>query len=105
MEKPSTKCALLATLVARHRWGSPMDSETLLALSDVRSYEYSDAREVLDELRRTSYITSYRTRGRQLENGGFGTLANVLYDECNWRPFEIKLRLKHYEGWSDHDWA
>ncbi|SEP28039.1 hypothetical protein SAMN05216388_106216, partial [Halorientalis persicus] len=32
-------------------------------------------------------------------------LADVLYHECDWEPFEIKSRLKHYEGWENHNWA
>lgn len=82
-----------------------MDSETLLSFADVQSHEYFDAREILDELQRTSYVTSHGTRGVELETSDFGTLADVLYHECNWRPYEIKHRLKRYEGWTDHDWA
>jgi hypothetical protein len=51
------------------------------------------------------YITNRGNRGIELDNSEFGQLAEVLYDECEWEPFEIKSRLKHYEGWRNHDWA
>jgi hypothetical protein len=31
-----------------------------------------------------------------------------LHDRCSrdsWPIWEIKTKLKHYEGWDDHDWA
>jgi hypothetical protein len=105
MEKPSIKCALLGTLVSRHSWSSPIETEALLSASAIESHEYFEAREKLDELRRRPYLTSYGIRGIGLNNSHFGSLADVLYYECNWDPFEIKLRLRHYEGWSNHDWA
>lgn len=105
MEKPSIKCALLGTLIAKHRWGSPMDPEQLISYSPVESHDYFEAREKIEELRNTSYVTSHGVRGVELDNGAFGALANVLYYECNWEAYEIKLRLKHYEGWETHDWA
>lgn len=82
-----------------------MDPERLISYSDIETHEYFEAREKLSELRQATYITSYGVRGVELNNSAFGALANVLYYECNWEPFEIKLRPKHYEGWSDHDWA
>jgi hypothetical protein len=105
MEKPSIKCALLATLVAKHRWGSPMSADRLVSQSDVEVHEQFEAREVLDELRETSYLVSHASRGVELNNGSFDALADVLYHECDWEPFEVKLRLKHYEGWETHEWA
>jgi hypothetical protein len=105
MEKPSIKCALLATLVSSHGWGSVIDSERLISHSSIGTHEYFEAREKLDGLRRASYVTSYGVRGVGLNNNTFGALADVLYYECNWEPFEIELRLKHYEGWDDHEWA
>ena len=105
MEKPSIKCALLGTLVAKHGWGTPIETETLLSLSAVERHEYVEARETLAELQETPVLLGHGFRGVQLNNSAFGALANVLYYECNWKPFEIKLRLKHYEGWETHDWA
>jgi len=105
MLKPSVKCALLAAMVAEHRWGSPIVEENLLSISAIESNNYPLASEVFDELCSENYITSKGKRGIELNNSEFGALADVLYYECEWEPFEIKSRLKHYEGWEDHDWA
>ena len=105
MNKPTVKCALLGTLVANHRWGSPLEVDSLLSMSKISDHEYPKARETLERLKSSSYTRQCGKRGVKLVTAGFGTLADVLYYECNWEPFEIKLRLKHYEGWETHDWA
>jgi len=105
MRKPSMKCALLAAMVAKHRWGSPIDKDNLLAIAAIDTSDYAAAREVFEELRAESYITNKGTRGIELNNSKFGDLADFLYHECGWEPWQIKSRLKHYEGWDSHDWA
>lgn len=105
MRKPSVKCALLATMIAKHRWGTPIDEEALLSIAAIDTNDYPTASEVFDDLRSESYITSVGNRGIELNNSAFGALAEVLYDECGWEPYQIKSRLKHYEGWDDHGWA
>ena len=35
MEKPSVKCALLATMIAKHKWGTPITEDALLNLSAI----------------------------------------------------------------------
>lgn len=105
MRKPSVKCALLAAMVAKHRWGTPIDEENLLSIAAVDANDYPTTSEVFEKLRGESYITNCGKRGIELDNGEFGALADVLYYECGWEPFEIESRLKHYEGWDDHDWA
>lgn len=105
MRKPSVKCALLATMVAKHRWGSPIAEDQLLALSAIDANDYPTAREVFDDLRTAPYITNRGKRGIELDNSQFGELADVLYHDCEWEAFEIRSRLKHYEGWDTHDWA
>ena len=45
MEKPSVKCALLATMIAKHKWGTPISEEALLNLSAIDG-DYPTAREV-----------------------------------------------------------
>ena len=92
-------------MIAKHRWGSPIGEEQLLAIAAVDSAAYSEARTVFEELRAKPYITNCGSRGIELDNGEFGRLAEVLYHECGWEPFQTKSRLKHYEGWSQHDWA
>ena len=99
MRKPSVKCALLAAMIAEHRWGSHIVEEDLLSISAIESGDYPTASELFDELRSEDYITSEGNRGIVLNNSEFGALADVLYHECEWKPFEIRSRLKHYEGW------
>ena len=105
MRKPSVKCALLAAMVARHRWGSPIVEENLLSISAIEPNDYPTASDIFDELRSAPYITSRGNRGIELDNSSFGELADVLFRECGWEPYEIRLRLKHYEGWDQHEWA
>ena len=105
MRKPSVKCALLAAMIAKHRWGTPINEDNLLAIAAIDSNDYPAASEVFDELRSATYITNRGARGIELDNSSFGDLADVLYHECGWEAFEIRSRLKHYEGWDQHDWA
>ena len=105
MRKPSVKCALLAAMIAEHRWGSPTVEENLLSISAIEPDDYPTASELFDELRSQDYITSKGNRGIMLNNSEFGSLADVLYHECEWESFEIRSRLKHYEGWDQHEWA
>lgn len=41
----------------------------------------------------------------ELDTDSFGRLADALYHECEWNAFQVKSRLKHYEGWERHEWA
>lgn len=105
MQKPTVTCALLAAMVAKHRWGTPIDRDPLLAIAAIDQQEYPAARDCFDELRGAEYVTNRGSRGIELDNSAFGALADVLYYDCGWEPFEIRSRLKHYEGWENHDWA
>jgi hypothetical protein len=105
MRKPSVKCALLAAMIAKHRWGTPIDEESLLSIAALDSTDSPTASDVFEELRAEPYITSAGNRGIELNNSEFGALADVLYHECGWEPFQIRSRLKHYEGWDNHEWA
>lgn len=104
MQKPSVKCALLATMIAKHKWGTPITQEDLLSLSAIDG-DYPAAREVYNDLRSEPHITYRGDRGTELDKSNFDRLADVLYHECNWVKWEIDSRLKHYEGIEDHDWA
>jgi len=104
MQKPSVKCALLSTMIAKHRWGTPITKEDLLRLSAIGD-DYRIAREVYDELRSEPYMIYRGNRGIELNSSNFEALADVLYYECGWEKWEIESRLKHYEGIEDHDWA
>lgn len=105
MQKPTIRCALLAVLISKHRWGSPLPRDTVLDFADLDPQEYPAAREVYDELRSEPYINNYGPRGIELDNSNFDVLADLLYHECGWEPWVIDSRLKHYEGIDDHDWA
>jgi hypothetical protein len=105
MRKPTVKCALLAAMVAKHRWGSPIDEERLLAVSAIEKYRYLEAREVFSELRSEPFVRNAGKRGIELDNSAFGLLADFLYRECGWEPHQIRSRLKHYRGWDQHEWA
>lgn len=105
MHEPTVCCALLAAMVAKHRWGSPIDEDDLLAVAAIEPSEYPAARTTYDELRSKPYVVNRGKRGIELDDGAFGELADVLYHECGWEAFQLRSRLKHYEGWDRHDWA
>jgi hypothetical protein len=105
MRKLSVKYALLAAMIAEHRWGSPIVEENLLSISAIEASDYSVASDVFDDLCTEPYVTNSGNRGIELNNSEFGALAEVLYHDCEWEPFQIKSRLKHYEGWDQYDWA
>jgi len=103
MRKPSVKCALLAAMIAKHHWGTPIDEDHLLAIAAIEPNEFPLARETFSKLRYKPYIVSLGKRGIELDTSEFGTLADVHYHECEWEPYQIRTRLKHYEGWADHE--
>ncbi|AKH97054.1 hypothetical protein [Halanaeroarchaeum sulfurireducens] len=105
MRKPSVKCALLAAMIAKHRWGTPIGEEALLAVTAIDPNDYPKARDAVEELRSATYIESAGKRGISLDNSAFRELADILYYDCDWEPFEIRSRLKHYEGWETHEWT
>jgi hypothetical protein len=92
-------------MIAEHRWGAPIVEANLLSIAAIETSDYPTGSDVFDDLRSESYVTNRGNRGIELDNSEFGQLADVLYDECEWEPFEIKSRPKHYEGWENHDWA
>lgn len=92
-------------MVAKHGWGTPIDEDSLLGVAAIESHEYPEAREAFRELRYEPYVRNRGKRGIELDSGAFGTLADVLYHDCGWEPFQIRSRLKHYEGWERHDWV
>jgi hypothetical protein len=63
MRKPSVKCALLAAMIAEHRWGSPIIEENLLSISAIEAGDYPTASEIFDALRSAPYITNRGKRG------------------------------------------
>jgi hypothetical protein len=92
-------------MISKHRWGTPIDKESLLSIAAIDPNDYPTAKKVFDDLRSEPYITNRGGRGIELNNSEFGAIADILYHECGWEPFHIRSRLKHYEGWESHDWA
>lgn len=85
MKKPSVLCALLSTMLAKHRWGSPIAEDALLALSAIDG-DYPAGRRAYDRVKHESYITFRGKRGIELDAGRFDELADVLYHDCSWEP-------------------
>lgn len=105
MSEPSVMCPLVAAMIAKHRWGTPIGENALIRLSAVPKHDYPEARAAFESLQRRRFITHQGSREIALDNSEFGELAEFLYHTCGWAPDEIKLRLKHYEGWEEHHWA
>lgn len=104
MHKPTLEGALVAAMVAKHRWGTPIDEDHLIAVSAVATHDYVVVRHVIDDLRHRPFITDHGWQDVELDNGRFDELADFPFRECGWRPTEVEIRLKHYEGWDEHDW-
>ena len=103
-EGPGPLCAVLSVLISEHRWNTPMPKDDIVALSAV-DHDYL-AKEAYDELNQPEYPFVWTSnRGMSLNSGDFEGLADFLYYQCGWEAFTIKPRLKHYEGWSNHEWA
>lgn len=77
METPSVICALLATMIAKHKWGTPISQEHLLALSAIDG-DYPTAREVYDDLRSEPYIAYRGKRGIELDKSTFDQRGGSL---------------------------
>ena len=73
MEKPSAKCALLATMLAEDKWGTPIIETDLLSLSPIDG-DYPTAREIYDNLRMAPYVTHHGDRGITLDKSNFDAL-------------------------------
>lgn len=99
-------CAVLSYLISKHRYGSPVPKQHVARRSGVRSDQRGEAKQAFEELRSDAPFVSDRgDRGIELDNSEFGLLANYLYVRCEWDEDKIHSRLKHYEGWSKHEWS
>ena len=76
----------------------------MLTIAAIDQNDYSAASDAFSDLRAEPYTTNRGSRGIELDNAEFGTIAEIRYHECGWEPFQIKSRLKHDEGWGHHDW-
>ena len=98
-------CALLRPLVSKHRYGAPIVEDELVSQAAFERHEEGAVRAAYDVLEELRFILDYGNRGVMLDSSRFGDLADYLYHECDWPTWEITTKLKHYEGWEEHDWA
>lgn len=100
-------CAVLAYLISEHSYGTPTGKQLAVNRAGVRSDQLGEAKEAFEELRDYApFIDDCDERGIKIDNSKFGKLADYLYDRCEgWDQDRIHSRLKHYEGWSKHDWS
>jgi len=101
-------CEVLAYLISKHGYGSPIGKDMAVNCSGVRSDQLGEAKEAYEELRNDApFIEDKGDKGIQLDNSRFDLLADYLYASsgCDWDYEKIDSRLKHYEGWSQHDWT
>ncbi|MFC3959756.1 hypothetical protein [Halovivax cerinus] len=105
MRRTRHLCALLRPLVSKHRYGAPLSEDELIRQTAFEKHEEGAVRDAISYLRTQPFIQSFDTRGIRLDSSTFGRLADFLYQECDWPAWEITTKLKHYEGWDDHDWA
>lgn len=97
-------CALLRPLVSKHRYGAPIVEDELVSQAAFEKHEEGEVRAAYDALTELSFILDYGNRGVMLDNSRFGDLADYLHYRCEWPNWELKTKLKHYEGGDDHDW-
>lgn len=105
MVKSKHLCALIRPLVSKPRYGAPIVKDELVRQAAFEKHKEGDVREAYEELRTLSFIVDYGNRGMMLDSSQFGKLADFLYYRCDWPSWEITTKLKHYEGWGDHDWT
>lgn len=105
MVSEEVRCGLLSYLIANHGYGGPKGKDEVVNNSGLRSDQLGDAKTAFEELRDYRFIVNGGKRGIMLNNSEFKALADYLYDSCGWAADDIILRLKHYEGWSNHTWS
>lgn len=99
-------CAVLSYLISKHRYGSPVVRVKVVNCCGVRSDQQGEAKKAFEELRSDApFVKDCGKRGIELDNSEFGLLADYLYARCEWDEEKIHGRLKHYEGWSRHEWS
>jgi hypothetical protein len=96
-------CSLLEALVAKHRYGQPITRDALLRIASYESHRGGAAKEVFEALRDQPFLADRGQRGIMLNHSEFGQLAEYLANTCGWSAFELRVRLKHFEGWDGID--
>lgn len=102
MATQEARCAVVQVLIADHRYGTPLSKGEVVNRAAVR--DDGEAKTAFEELKQQPFVLHNRQRGMMINSSRFGDLADYLYHRCNWKPFVIESRLKHYEGWAEHDW-
>ena len=103
MSKTQHECKVIRTLVTTHSYGSPLSEDEILRRAAIPSHDLDKAKEAIESVRSYPFIADHGDRGLKLVNGELGVLAEFLADECGWDDFELRIRLKHFEGWDDSD--
>ena len=102
-------CAVLSYLISEHKYGTPVDKQTIVNRSAIRSDQEGEAKDAYDELQNNSPFIEEDDNGNgiKIDNSEFGLLADYLYVRCDdkWDAESIHRRLKHYEGWNEHEWS
>lgn len=96
-------CALLAALVSQHGYGGPISRDDLLRIASYEAHRGGEAKAAYDSLRNAPFVAEHHGRGIRLDHSWFGEVAQFLHDECGWSEFELRVRLKHFEGWEHLD--
>ncbi|WP_150123027.1 hypothetical protein [Haladaptatus sp. R4] len=104
MQDTELVCSIIRVLVTNHGYGKPLPADVVLNKASYPPHKGGDAKKSLEIVRRQSFIIDHGNRGIMLDNGEFGSLVQFLYDNCGWDEFELKLRIKHFEGWEEIDW-
>lgn len=81
-----------------------MPPEVILNRAAIPREDLGKAKHELDELAKLPFIAETH-RGLAVDTGKQGQIADFLYYECDYRKDQIKVRLKHYDNWGQHDWA
>lgn len=95
-------CAVIAVLISEHKYGTPLPEDDIVSKAAVE--HDGDAKTAFDDLQQKPFVRYNPARGMILDNSYFGQLADFLYYRCDWSKIQIESRLKHYEGWKNHDW-
>jgi hypothetical protein len=97
-------CSLIRPLVSKHRYGAPIVKDELVHQAAFKSHEEGTVRDAYKNLQQLPFILNLGTRGVMIDSSEFESLVNYLYEECNWPTWEVTTKIKHYEGWANHDW-
>lgn len=103
MAEPEYLCELLWPLLS-HRGKKPMSIDMLLHTAAIPQEDLGQARREVGALTDLSFIAEH-PRGVAVDTSQLGNVADYLYYNCEYTKQQIKIRLKHYEGWENHEWA